>query len=143
MRHDISSRSSYATPRCSNDLREMRGICALPLLLLACALTRGSGVTLPEARADALSAARATSLRGWNSYNGWGGAVNETVLLAVADFMQARATAKTTGAFESRQQSLRAGHAPPPFGSDDSAPCAAATRAGSHDAARIHAPGAR
>ena len=58
------------------------------LLLLACAAAQtpsesGGGV-LPQAT-------RATSVRGWNSYNGWGGAVNETVLLAVADFMQARA----------------------------------------------------
>ena len=58
----------------------MRSACAL--LLLACAATRGSSVYA--------EAPRATSVRGWNSYNGWGGAVNETVLLGVADFMQAR-----------------------------------------------------
>ena len=58
----------------------MRSACSL--LLLACAATRGSSVYAV--------AARATSVRGWNSYNGWGGAVNETVLLDVADFMQAR-----------------------------------------------------
>ena len=61
----------------------MRGVGVLPLLLLACAATHGGGATLPEPRA--------TSVRGWNSYNGWGGAVNETVLMAVADFMQVRA----------------------------------------------------
>lgn len=109
---DATSASSLTRRRCATTflallLRDtvlwqktgemMRGVGAMPLLLLACALARGSGVSLPEARADALPAARATSLRGWNSYNGWGGAVNETVLLAVADFMQARATANQPG----------------------------------------------
>ena len=57
----------------------MRGAGVLSLLLAAAVARCGA------------AEARATSVRGWNSYNGWGGAVNETVLLAVADFMQARA----------------------------------------------------
>jgi hypothetical protein len=43
--------------------------------------------------AHGASALQAQSPRGWNSYNGWGHAVNETVLLQVADFMQVCALA--------------------------------------------------
>lgn len=64
----------------------MRSVCAL--LLLACTAMRGSSVDAELS--NSAPAARATSVRGWNSYNGWGGAVNESVLLQSADFMQAR-----------------------------------------------------
>ena len=39
--------------------------------------------------AATLAAEQQQAPRGWNSYNGWGGAINETQLLAVADFVQA------------------------------------------------------
>lgn len=65
----------------------IRSVCAL--LLLACASMRCSSVSA-ESSNGVQAAPRATSVRGWNSYNGWGGAVNETVLLEVADFIQAR-----------------------------------------------------
>ena len=65
----------------------MRSVCAL--LLLSCAASRSSSAGA-ESSDSVPAAPRATSVRGWNSYHGWGGAVNETVLLDVADFMQAR-----------------------------------------------------
>jgi hypothetical protein len=42
---------------------------------------------------------RVSAPRGWNSYNGWGAAVNESVLLAVADYVQARRARFSKGLF--------------------------------------------
>ena len=62
---------------------------AVLLLTVLCA-TAGHVGALRAADAN-----RTRAVRGWNSYNGWGGAVNETVLLQVADFVQARGAART------------------------------------------------
>ena len=63
-----------------------RAAVALLLTVLACS----AGCVGALRAADAANRTRA--VRGWNSYNGWGHAVNESVLLQVADFVQARVT---------------------------------------------------
>ena len=64
---------------------------AAALLLTVLCATAGRVGALRAADA----ANRTRAVRGWNSYNGWGAAVNETVLLQVADFVQARGAART------------------------------------------------
>jgi hypothetical protein len=63
--------------------------CTLLALLAAtsCLADASTGV-ITTTTTTTLNRVRAP--RGWNSYNGWGAAVNETVLLSVADFVQAR-----------------------------------------------------
>lgn len=64
---------------------------ALLTLCTCCTALRAQQPTKSRSDADAASSLVSVQApRGWNSYNGWGGAVNETVLLAVADFVQAR-----------------------------------------------------
>jgi hypothetical protein len=61
--------------------------CAL-LALLACVVA--SSLAQPSAASAASAVNRVRAPRGWNSYNGWGHAVNESTLLAVADFVSVR-----------------------------------------------------
>jgi hypothetical protein len=63
--------------------------CAL-LALLACVVVPSSFAQASAVASAASAVNRVRAPRGWNSYNGWGHAVNESTLLAVADFASVR-----------------------------------------------------